>query len=616
MSVRPRISREQLRSARPLLITWLVIHVVLVLFLYGAIPYIDHGSLVGDVQTYNKWSLVFAHGHFPRHDPQWQYPPGAAVFMVLPRMVRWATGLSYYSAFYFMALVSDFVVFALVLASCRRTAERVARTEQVGLAMPAGLAGSTGLARLAVPARQTESKAGQSGQVGRFGEPGQFGYSWRVARTGRPSDWLPTEAYNAGVADAVRAAGEAGAARSSASLADGSAAAAAGTSPTTANAATPKAAGATAATSTAATDTAAAATPAPVPTKLKVDYTGAWAYLAAVLALGPLVLCRYDICVTMIATLGMVVVGRTTASTWRRRGFAIGVGTMMKAWPVVLVLGLPKRADGRRALLWTVLGALLPTLALMAALPGALGFLREQGDRGLEIESVLAAPFLVARHFGYPGKITHAYGAFQITGPGVALVSRGCVLLTVAGLVWLLAWRRRAALVPGHWSTGMYYDSGLVAVLITIITSRVLSPQYLVWVTGLIALCLTLTPLGRNGTVLARQCRLLLAAIAVTQIEFPWLFPRLVAGSLWVALLVAARNLILLAATWQAARALWRTAPDRSPARADEPVTLVSKAKPAAEPSPASAPAPTRGPIAANPDPTRPPYQAVPDQAS
>ena len=479
MPVRQWISHERFQTAVPLLFAWLVSRLYLLLFTYDKVRYFDHGSLVGDVQTYNKWSLVFAHGHFPQHDPQWQYPPGAAVFIILPRIVRSLTGLSYYTGFYMIALASDLVVFLLVLLACWRTAARLA---------PAGAAAAA--------------------------DPRASGYAAGIdaARAGAArTDLVQTDPVNI---DAVKIGA------------------------------------------------------------VKIDYTGAWAYLGAIFALGPIVLCRYDICVTMIATVALVATGRTVASTWRMRGAAIGIGAMVKVWPAALAIGLPKRADGRRALLWTVLGALLPTLILMAALPGALGFLGEQNDRGLEIESVLAVPFLLARHLGYPGTIRHAYGAFEITGPGIGVISSFCLALTVAGFVWLFVWRLRADLVPGRWSTGLFYDSSLVAVLIAMITSRVLSPQYLVWVVGLIALCLSQTPLGRNGTVLARPCWLLLAAISVAQLEFPWAFPFLVKGSAWAALFVAGRNLLLVAATWLSARALWHAVREPAAARADEPVTV------------------------------------------
>jgi hypothetical protein len=101
----------------------------------------------------------------------------------------------------------------------------------------------------------------------------------------------------------------------------------------------------------------------------------------------------------------------------------------------------------------------------------------------------------------------------------------------------------------------VYYDVALVAVLIAIVTSRVLSPQYLVWVVALIALCLT-----SPNSALTGPCWLLLATISLTQIEFPLLFPRLVHGGRGAPWFVTGRNLMLVAATLWAARSLRRTA--------------------------------------------------------
>lgn len=94
--------------------------------------------------------------------------------------------------------------------------------------------------------------------------------------------------------------------------------------------------------------------------------------------------------------------------------------------------------------------------------------------------------------------------------------------------------------------------------LISIITSRVLSPQYLVWICGLIALCLALTPLPRGGTVLAGPCWLLIATISITQVEFPLLFSRLLKGNTTAAVILACRNGMLVIATVWAGYLLWR----------------------------------------------------------
>jgi hypothetical protein len=86
----------------------------------------------------------------------------------------------------------------------------------------------------------------------------------------------------------------------------------------------------------------------------------------------------------------------------------------------------------------------------------------------------------------------------------------------------------------------------------------VLSPQYLVWVCGLIALCLAIVPLKEGGTVLAGPCWLLLGTISITQLEFPLRFASLVHGSTKSALFVTGRNALLVGATIWAAYLLWK----------------------------------------------------------
>ena len=357
MTLRAMLTPARLRSAALPTACWAWTRAVLMMFVYNVIPYISHGDITGDVKLYNRWSQVFGQGRFPQHDPTWQYPPGAGIVIAVQRLIRSFTGMSYYSAFFLLALSSDFIVFLLVVYRCWRTAE-------------------------------------------------QTGHE-------------------------------------------------------------------------------------------RADYLGAYVYVAAIFMLGPIVFGRYDIAVTMIASVGLAVALRTTVSTWRVRGVAIGLGTIVKIWPIALVFGLPRGPNGRRAMAWSLLSAVVPTVLLLVLFPGALSFLTQQHSRGLEVESVLATPFLLARHLGYHGVIKNRYGSFEITGPGIGWISSFCELLTLVGFCWLLWWRRRARLTPERWSEGVYYDAALVAVLISIITSRVLSPQYLVWICGLIALCLALTPLRR-----------------------------------------------------------------------------------------------------------------------
>src|SRR5207244_2668561 len=71
-----------------------------------------HGlrSANGDVKIYRGWSKVLAHGHFPVHDPQWQYPPLAGPLLLAPKLIANGTGMTYFRAFLLMAILADGII--------------------------------------------------------------------------------------------------------------------------------------------------------------------------------------------------------------------------------------------------------------------------------------------------------------------------------------------------------------------------------------------------------------------------------------------------------------------------------------------------------------------------
>ncbi|MFD0330919.1 hypothetical protein ACFQZC_28835 [Streptacidiphilus monticola] len=94
-------------------------------------------------------------------------------------------------------------------------------------------------------------------------------------------------------------------------------------------------------------------------------------------------------------------------------------------------------------------------------------------------------------------------------------------------------------------------DAGLTALLLFTVTSRVLSPQYLIWLLGIAALCLC-SPRTTQRTV----ALLLVPATVLTLLEFPLFFGELAKVTWWGALLVTARNGLLVAATVVSCRRL------------------------------------------------------------
>ena len=325
--------------------------------------------------------------------------------------------------------------------------------------------------------------------------------------------------------------------------------------------------------------------------------SGVWAWVLGGFALGPIMFMRYDVIVTAIAVGGLLWTAKATArrsaenaekQTWAVRGFLLGLGAVVKVWPAVLLAGLPGGRRGLRALVSAIAGALAVCGLLAAALPGAMSFLSHQSTRGIEVESVFASPFMIASWFGYPIRTVHQDGNFQLAGQGTGIVASGAILTTLIGFGIVLWWRVRR-FHPDRWSPALMYDAGFTVLLVMVVTSRVLSPQYLIWLIGLAALCLAENGPGRRGTVMAVPARMVMCCTLVSQVEFPFMFDEILQHGFPGNAIVAARNIVLLVATLLALRALWSattaepSTPDASPgsdtaidadaAREPEPVT-------------------------------------------
>ncbi|MFI8004475.1 glycosyltransferase 87 family protein [Streptomyces sp. NPDC086010] len=300
---------------------------------------------------------------------------------------------------------------------------------------------------------------------------------------------------------------------------------------------------------------------------------GVWLWVLGVPLLGPTVYARYDLMVTAVAVAALLAGVRHP----RALGALAAFGALLKVWPVLLLAGTaPGRATRRSWSAAAVTAGVLLVVAA-AALPGAFAFLAFQRDRGLEIESLGALFFQVARQFGWSGRVELRYGSMEFAGPHVALVSTLALALSVSALGWLLVWRLRARTFAVHTPA----DAAFTAVLLFTVTSRVISPQYMVWPLGVAAVCLVF-----RGSRMGPPAWLVLAATGVTLLEFPLGFAHVVAGDAQGVALMAVRNGLLVAATLGAGRRLWRgTVPDGRRSAGVERVSPAGR-----EDSPASAP--------------------------
>ncbi|QNP74121.1 DUF2029 domain-containing protein [Streptomyces roseirectus] len=262
----------------------------------------------------------------------------------------------------------------------------------------------------------------------------------------------------------------------------------------------------------------------------------AWIWTAGIPVLFGLPYTRYDIFPTACAVLALLLVHRRPTAA----GVIAGTGISLKAWPALLLIAAPGRTW--RSALAVAAGVCLTAAAL---LHNALGFLTSQAGRGVEYESVGGSLLLAARHLGYTGHIEKRYGSYEIVGPHVAAVADASLAASALAACWLIRWRRRT-----RGSAAPAADAALTATLLFVVTSRVISPQYLIWLLGLVAVCAASRTTTQRPVIV-----LVLACLPLTALEFPIFVNQALAGQAPVIAILLLRNLLLVtAALWSCHR--------------------------------------------------------------
>ncbi|MEJ6548741.1 hypothetical protein PQI66_04190 [Corynebacterium sp. USCH3] len=280
---------------------------------------------------------------------------------------------------------------------------------------------------------------------------------------------------------------------------------------------------------------------------------------------GPIFLTRLDIFPgLLVAGFAALLLG---GSRWARVATALlAVATMMKLWPGVL--GATLVGGARRTATWVRVCwffASLVVLCLVVVLAGGmdrlLSPLTYQGDRGLQVESIAATPwvFAAALHAavaggapgadGTPWSISYASSkSYEIVGPGVDVTLTVTTVLTAAAIVAAVVWAVRR-LLRDDWTPVGAVAFSMALIMLVIVTNKVFSPQYLAWIAPVTAVALLVSH-DRTVRVIAA---LVLTAAALTTLVYPvfydWLVvtpPYLVAA---VALVLRNVTVVVLAVT-------------------------------------------------------------------
>lgn len=204
---------------------------------------------------------------------------------------------------------------------------------------------------------------------------------------------------------------------------------------------------------------------------------------------------NWDLVAVAFSTAGLLLYLRRRD---RAAGVAIGLGVATKLYPAFLLVPMlaqrirERRPDGAIVLGWTVVGTwLVVNLPFAAIAPDAwLTFFQFNGERGADYDSLW---YIACRHLG--------------TCPSIRTINAASlVIFLVAGAV---VWAAKARRHPGfpRWTLG------LPLIIVFLLSNKVYSPQYGLWLLPWFALALP-----RLVTFLAFS----LADVAVFITRFTW----------------------------------------------------------------------------------------------
>jgi hypothetical protein len=177
---------------------------------------------------------------------------------------------------------------------------------------------------------------------------------------------------------------------------------------------------------------------------------------------------------------------------WKWAGLMLALATMFKLYPFVLIvpffIAQQLWCPGSKWYAWRRWDAMVVCVSVCAALTGlslalsiegTLGPFRYFGLRPIQIESFSASLLWLGSLVGYPVHYVTSYAAINALSPLssiVTLVATCCLAIGLLFTCWL-QWRGRLDLPI----------ASIVILLLVIITGKVFSAQYLLWVTPLVA---------------------------------------------------------------------------------------------------------------------------------
>jgi hypothetical protein len=220
----------------------------------------------------------------------------------------------------------------------------------------------------------------------------------------------------------------------------------------------------------------------------------------------------------------------------------------------------PKGSRAARPVFWVV-GLFGTAILLYAAFVcrRLIPELSQHGSRGIQIESTWALPLIYLKIFqDWKIEVEYVYGAFHIVNTGVPptylFLSKYLGFAALLAFYDFLARRfRRCLVITGRLKPQEIMYLFYVTVLIIIVTQRVLSPQYVMWLMPLA--CVQMVEARHKWAVAVGAG----SVFGLTYVVFDLGFYPILQFHPWYSLALLARNLALVAWTADLLRRVLRT---------------------------------------------------------
>ena len=272
-----------------------------------------------------------------------------------------------------------------------------------------------------------------------------------------------------------------------------------------------------------------------------VKPTGAsWFFMLSIALLGPVAISRIDSISVAMAIFGIL---RIASARFGVAAFLFTIAGWIKIWPVALFLSMIASFRTRTGPLVIAAGTSVTILLVGFGFGGSavLSFVGSQQDRGLQIESVLATPWMWLAKSGF-SKIYFDDDVLtnQVSGPLVTDLASWSNWFMLLALIITLGLAARAV-HNGQKPNHVFVWASLAAVAELIAFNKVGSPQFMLWLA---------VPLLAGIYLGVSKFKVALASVLVilllTQLIYPIFYLDLLALEevpLWILTL---RNLLLL----------------------------------------------------------------------